>query len=193
MPSLKSWQGIITKCKFQAKPKSMQDHLKTVIENRKSQVASQEKQPETGGWGSRNPRINWQHNMWQKKNCEDILNEKAEETKATDEAEKAKAKDTRKKAMETIGQTNKRKGGDETTPPRKPRRSGNNTFAFIADRSEERKRLHEEEVKLRREELKERRKSSGNSQNAMLEMMRNMQQQQQQPRLFAAPIDELKK
>ena len=33
--------------KFQAKPKSMQDLLKTVTENRKSQVVSQEKQSGT--------------------------------------------------------------------------------------------------------------------------------------------------
>ena len=46
MPSLKSWEGVIAKS-ANFKPKSMQDHLKTVIENRKSQVASREEQSGT--------------------------------------------------------------------------------------------------------------------------------------------------
>ena len=216
--SSSSWDGLVETLtgddykayNFQAKPKSMQDHLKVLMDNRRRVVADQERQSGTVVEDREIDQL-LDNIISDRNDCLEMLNEKLEAAKTASALEQAKAEDTRQKAMETMGQTKKRKAEDDTTP-RKARRTGSEAMAFMAERSAERQRMQEEEMKLRREELEERKRASEASQNTVLQMMRSMhdqqkqqfqqqqqqfqlqmQQNQQQSVLFAALIEKLNK
>ena len=89
------------------------------------------------------------------------------------EADRAKAEEARKRAMERMGQT-KRRLSEDGEDCSKHRRSGNDTLAFLRERSAIDRALKEKELDLKKLEMEEQ------AQKQMLEMMQMMQQQQAQ-------------
>ena len=160
--------------------KKQQDKLRTLLKNRETVVKFLEKQsgialPLDDPWCQVIDAI-----IVERKDCiEKLMTIKQEKKLSVEELEK-EGEDCRMKAMETTSATRKRKAdGDEKTPPRKERRTGSDTFAFMAARSEERKKERQEEIELRQRDLDQRQKQSEATNNAMLQMRQIMQQQQQ--------------
>ena len=109
----------------------------------------------------------------------------AEETRGVNEnrgkieADRAKAEEARKRAMERMGQT-KRRLSEDGEDCRKHRRSGNDTLAFLRERSAIDRALKEKELDLKKLEMEEQARRAQQAQQQMLEMMQMMQQQQAQ-------------
>ena len=126
----------------------------------------------------------------ERKDCLENICARKDEEKTAEELEEKKACDIRMKAMERIGETKKRIANPEDESPKmKKRRTGNDTLAFMEQRSEERKKEREEEMNMRQKDLEVRNKQNEATSTAMLEMMTLMQQQmaaqqQQAQRLY---------
>ena len=87
--------------------------------------------------------------------CRELSNTQSEAKRLADLDEKERAEEIRNTAMETYGETKKRKneGDDDLTSPRQKRRSGTETLRFLTERNELAKEQHIEEMKVRNEEL----------------------------------------
>ena len=146
--------------------------------------------------------------------CRELSNTQSEAKRLADLDEKERAEEIRKTAMETYGESKKRKneGDDDLTSPRQKRRSGTETVRFLTERSELAKEQHIEEMKVRNEELLVKKQEVENSKNTTNAMLQNMQMQmqlqqqqmnqqfqmqqqqaQQQAQLFATLIEKLNK
>ena len=87
-------------------------------------------------------------------NFQEVLSTQSDAKRQAEAADKEKAEEMRMRAMETYGESRKRKNeDDDTTPQRGKRRSGWETIQFLTDRNEANRQQHAEEIKLRREEL----------------------------------------
>ncbi|XP_028395802.1 UPF0746 protein DDB_G0281095-like [Dendronephthya gigantea] len=136
------------------------------------------------------------------------------------EAEKVAADDIRRKAMETLAQTNKRKAEESNETPKKKRRSsGSETIAYLQEKTEIEMELRKEEMEIKRAEVElEKNKmeqqmkqqatlfeQQGNMMQAMMEQQQQqqqqmqalqmlvLQQQQQQSQALIALLDKLSK
>ena len=112
--------------------------------------------------------------------------------------EKRKAQDMRKKAMEKLGDTIKRKenaDGEVTERQNKKRRSsGNETIAYLREKNESEKELREKETEVKQKELNLTRETQEAFQRQQGEMMNNFQQMaQQQQQQNAALLSILEK
>ena len=98
--------------------------------------------------------------------------------------EKRKAQDMRKKAMEKLGDTIKRKenaDGEVTERQNKKRRSsGNETIAYLREKNESEKELREKEIEVKQKELNLTRETQEAFQRQQGEMMKTFQQMAQQ-------------
>ena len=113
----------------------------------------------------------------ERKDCLEKISARKEEEKTAEELEKNKASDIRMNAMERIGETKKRIASPKDEIPKlKKRRTGNDTLAFVEQRSEEWKK-ESEEMNMRQKDLEARNKQNEATSTAMLEMMTLMQQQ----------------
>ena len=100
-----------------------------------------------------------------------------DQKKAKDSQERENAEAMRKKAMETLGQTQKRKVDDNESGGRKKKRSrGRDTLNFLKEKNEMVQTMQKEEFELRRQQLHVESKKQDN----FMQMMLNQQQQQQQ-------------
>jgi hypothetical protein len=170
---------------FPPKKKSLQDHFKTLKMNRDAVVAKQIKDSGTVV-EDREVDIVLDAIREDMTDCLAAINEQKAQSQEREDAEKAKAIDMRKTAMETIGATKKRKseengGGLEASDKKAPRRGGNETFAFLESRREQR----EDELKFRREEAERQRKDRADQNNLMNVMIQTMQDQQKQQQQYA--------
>ena len=87
-------------------------------------------------------------------NFQEVLSTQSDAKRQAEAADKEKAEEMRMRAMETYGESRKRKNeDDDTTPQRGKRRSGWETIQFLTDRNGANRQQHAEEMKLRREEL----------------------------------------
>lgn len=77
------------------------------------------------------------------------------------EVDRVNAVDIRKKAMETLRRTKKRKvdAGEEVEKKRKRRRSGNDTMEFIRQQAEKVFKVREKEIEVKKEASKRRRET----------------------------------
>ena len=100
------------------------------------------------------------------------------------ENDKTAAEDMRKQALERMGQTAKRKKGDESeAPKKKSRRSTANAVEYLKERAAKEIALKEQELELRKKEqenLMEREKEKNQNQENLISTMLQQQQQQQQ-------------
>ena len=143
-------------------------------------------------------------------NCQEVLSTQSDAKRQAEAADKEKAEEIRMQAMETYGESRKRKNeDDDRTPKRGKRRSGSETIQFLADRNEANRQQHAEEMKLRREELELKKQEAENSReqfNFVMQMQMQIQQQQmqqqfqmqqqqmqQQTRLFAVLLEKINK
>lgn len=112
----------------------------------------------------------------EKEDASEELRHEAKANKLATECDRAKAEDMKKKAMERLGETQKRKSGETSgscgIPAKKTRRSGSETMVYLKEKQE--KMLEMENRKL---ELQERNMEEANKRHR--EMMATMQQQQQ--------------
>ena len=117
--------------------------------------------------------------------CKEVLANKNEAKKRVDDQEKEKGAEMRLRAMETFGESQKRKNedGDDISPPRQKRRNGTETFAFLTERNEIAREQHAEEVRMRKEEIEIRKQEAENSKQTFAIMVQNMQMQMQQQQM----------
>ncbi|XP_068727930.1 mRNA export factor GLE1-like [Montipora capricornis] len=114
--------------------------------------------------------------------------------KEKEDTDKQKAESIRKKAMEKLGETQKRavEEGEQENHMKKKRRSGNETISFLREKAESEKALRGEELAIRRkqQELEEKKLASYlDQQKSMMELMHHQQQQQSQ--ILMAVVDKL--
>ena len=100
--------------------------------------------------------------------------------KETEEKEKAmkdkkSAEDMRKKAMETLGQTKKRKS-EGCEKEKKARRGGNDTVEFLREKAEFDRENKKEELRLRALELEERKQSQDTISQQQMQQQAQFQQ-----------------
>ena len=134
--------------------------------------------------------------------------DKNDARKAKETVEKECAAETRKRVMETYGETrkrNKEEGYNSPSPsPSVKRRSGTETLRFLMEKQEQAKKEHEDNLKLKTEEISLRKAEVQNMNTAMtsvittlnntLQVQQQQQQQMmQQTQLFAALIEKLNK
>ena len=97
--------------------------------------------------------------------------------KMKDSQDRENAENIRKKAMERLGQTQKRKSeGDENeVKKRKKRSSGSDTLNFLREKNEQVQEMQKQELEVKRQQLEVESKKQDN----FMQMMLNQQQQQQ--------------
>ena len=69
------------------------------------------------------------------------------------ELDKAKAADMRKKAMERLGETQKRKGEEGNGKKKKKRANGNETIVFLREKNEMLQEMKREEIEMKKKEV----------------------------------------
>ena len=129
-------------------------------------------------------------------NCQEVLSTQSDAKRQAEAADKERAEEMRMRAMETYGESRKRKNeDDDTTPQRGKRRSGSETIQF----------LRREELELKKQEAENSREQFNfvmqNMQMQMQIQQQQMQQQfqmhqqqmQQQTQLFAALLEKINK
>ena len=116
--------------------------------------------------------------------CERRAEADAESAKASAEAEKKKVEDVRKTAMETMGQTKKRKSNEDGTVKEKTkRRTGSEGMEWLREKSAKEAEFREKELENLREERELKRQEVLEGNNLLkrqLELQAEAQQQQQQ-------------
>ena len=101
--------------------------------------------------------------------------------KMKDSIEKENAENIRNKAMERLGQTQKRKADEAESAGRKKRRSsGSDTVNFLREKNEQVQLMHKEEMELRRQELDVESKKQDNFMQMMLTQQQIQQKQMQE-------------
>ena len=109
--------------------------------------------------------------------------ERDEGRRKKDEDEKMKAAEIRKTAMETHGQTKKRKHNDgdesEVISPSQKRRTGTETLRFLREKNESNKKEHEDKMELKRQELALRKSELDNMSNTIGTLIQTVQTQMQ--------------
>ena len=97
--------------------------------------------------------------------------------KAKDSQDRENAENIRKKAMERLGQTQKRKADENESEGkrRKKRSGGSDTLSFLREKNEQAQEMQKEELELRKQQLEVESKKQDN----FMQVMLNQQQQQQ--------------
>jgi len=106
------------------------------------------------------------------------LQEAGDENKEKLEADRKNAEDVRKKAMETMGKTIKRKSEEGSSKARKTRRSGSEAVEYLKEKADEDLKLKSKELELKRQE-KEQLQAIQTQQTQMFKVMIEQQQEQQ--------------
>ena len=118
---------------FDATAKSLRDHFNLLINKHKRKVNEEER---ASGIEVHEKEIDilMDNIISEMKDCAQKLKEEAEESNSLEDLEKKKAEDMRKKAMETFGDTRKRKceSEDDEIPVRQKRRTGVETITFFS-------------------------------------------------------------
>ena len=122
------------------------------------------------------------------------------------ESERAKAEEARRKAMERMGETRKRKEmegakEDERETKKRSRGSGSETILFLRERYQQERELRESELALKQQQAAEASRKDAEMQKTMRDMMALMaqnqaailQQQQQQGQALLAILAQLAK
>ena len=82
-----------------------------------------------------------------------VVHEKSNfEKKVAVENDKAAAIDQRNKAMESLGETKKRKSLEDESPQRKSRNNGSETLMYLREKAERDQEMRLEDMRIRREE-----------------------------------------
>ena len=89
--------------------------------------------------------------------------------------------------MERMGQTKRRLSEDGEEFSNKRRRSGNDTIAFLGERSQIDRELREKELELKKQEMEEQARRAQQAQQQVVDMMPMMQQQQALMQATQAP------
>ena len=76
-----------------------------------------------------------------------------QENKSEEDTNKLKATEMRTRAVESLGETMKRKASENTPTKKKKRSSGSDTICYLREKSEKEQELKALELKIRREEL----------------------------------------
>ena len=109
----------------------------------------------------------------EKEDAAEELRQEGKLKKVANEAERMNAEDIRKKAMESLGETQKRKNAESGMKPRKKRSNGSDTVNYLKEKHE--KMLEVEKKKL---EMEEKKIEAANNRHE--ELLTTLQQQQQQ-------------
>ena len=160
--------------------KQIRDHLNQILRKRQVHVNKLDKQsginPETTPFQDLMDQVNDER----AEHISLLATQKEEKKQSEDEQEK-KARDMRLRAMETMGETQKRKSedGQSGSSSRKERKTGTELVAFMRQRTADRREERQEEMAMRERELDARTRQAEGTNNAMQEMMRVMQAEMQ--------------
>lgn len=104
-----------------------------------------------------------------------------DDSSARKQKEKDDAEDMRKKAMERMGDTKKRKSGEENKDlkAKKPRRGSGELVEYLREKTKEETCLRREEMELRKNEQEMQQYAASHAAIQQTEMMKLMQQQSQ--------------
>ena len=110
--------------------------------------------------------------------------------KVKDSQDRENAESVRKKALERLGQTQKRKAdeGESEGTKKKKRSSGSDTLNFLREKNEQAQEMHKQELELKRQKLVV---ESKKQENFMQMMLNQQQQQQRQNDLMLALVSKL--
>lgn len=109
----------------------------------------------------------------EKEDAAEELRQEGKMKRTVSEANRLSAEEVRKKAMESLGETQKRKNGESSKAAKKTRSNGRDTVNYLKEKQE--KMLEMEKKKL---EMEERKLDMANQRHE--ELMTTLQQQQQQ-------------
>lgn len=121
----------------------------------------------------------------------------SEKKREKENQEREDAETIRKKAMESLGQTQKRKSNDnegdsDTQPVKKRRSNGSDAVNYLREKGNIMRQLHAEELELKRVQLEAESKRHGDFMQAMLNQQQVQQQQmKQQNDMMLALISQL--
>ena len=136
--------------------------------------------------------------------CE--LEDAALQSVATKQQDKKAAEDTRRKAMERLGETKKRKKEEGELPEKKTRKSTTDAVGFLSEKMKLEQAFHQEELALKRKEqdiLSQTQQHNQQQQQLLLQQMQeqnrrmqamheqSLQQQQQQNQMLMSLLQKL--
>ena len=182
----RSWEGLVEtltsdkykEFKFPSKPKSMQDHLKILTDNRISFLTTHQENDSDTQFEGREIDALVDRIICDRNNFLQVLSLGDKSTKAANVDTQVRVEDVwSETSVESHDKIQKRKL-EHDIKPRKAIRNGSEAASFIARRRETR-RIQEEEMKIRREEMEARGRVSEATQQTMLEMIKSMQEHQQ--------------
>ena len=180
------WEGIANKLekmeypKFKVEQRSVRDRFKKLIKQFRKKENNERRasgiSPELTELDTLLEEIN------EKEEASETLAADVEMEKRRLEEDQMAGEEIRKRAMETLSQTQQRNSKkDQNSPKRKVRKGGDTALAFLAEKAEKERKLKEESNRLERERLeyeKEKTEKFMQQQSEMLAAMLEMQRQQ---------------
>lgn len=156
--------------KFNVDKRAVRDHIAILIKRQKRKVAAEEK---ASGINPEPTELDTAlEEIIALEDAADVeLAELNNEKKEKIEQDKLTATDMRKKAMEKLGDTQKRQRKEGDEKPRKTRRNGDGAFHFLKEKAEK-------DIELRREELRLKQSQQSLEEQRVTAVL-NMQKQQQ--------------
>ena len=153
--------------KFSVSKKSVQEHFKLVLDKFKAKRKREEK---LSGVNTEDTELD---------TLLEEINEKWEEAEASDlyvtnkqkaDADRAIGEEIRKKAVEKLGETSKRKAAESEPAPKKSRRNSNETLDFLREKMASRQTEAERQAKIQQEMIT----MMQNQNNAILQILQKM-------------------
>ena len=172
--------------KFRVTPRSVRDRYNLLT--KKFQARLNEEEKASGIAGNNSELDDLLEEIFEKeKAAKEKLDNDDEDKKKSLESEKAAAEDMRKRALERVGQTSKRKGKEEGTEERsskrKSRKSTGEAVEYLKERASVEIQLRERELEVRKKEqesMSQRERERNEQQEKLLSTMLKQQEQQQQ-------------
>ncbi|XP_068747155.1 uncharacterized protein [Montipora capricornis] len=188
----KAWEAIsshlnTTSCpKFRVTPRSVRDRYNLLTKKLQARLNTEEK---ASGIAVNNSELDdlLEEILEKEKAAKEKLNNDGDDKKKSLENEKVAAEDMRKRALERVGQTTKRKDkeeGTETGPSKKKsRKSTGEAVEYLKERASTEIQLRERELEMRKKEqesMSQRERERNEQQDKVLSTMLKQQDQQQQ-------------
>ena len=173
--------------KFRVTPRSVRDRYNLLT--KKFQVRLNREERASGISDDNSELDNLLEEILEKeKAAKEKLDNDDEDKKKSLANEKAAAEDMRKRALERVGQTAKRKGKEEgpeaeKSKSRKSRKSTGEAMEYLKERASKEIQLREQELEMRKKEqdsISQREREKNEQQDKMLSTMLKQQEQQQQ-------------
>ena len=170
--------------KFSVDQRSVRDHLALLEKKFKKKMTDQIKKGTGSSPEPSESDIAMEQIIEMQEASQLAYENESESKKEQLESERLKAEDIRKKAMEKLGDTKKRKGNDtgESKPTKKSRRTGSDAIEYLKSKSESDMlvRTEELEIKKQQQQIERERNNLLAAQQAEMQLFQQRMEQQQQ-------------